>query len=56
MTTTSIILLSLWYLSDMYANSCLSQKVESIAEKDYVTLSEDTLVTEAAKVSEIEMF
>ena len=34
----------------MYANSCLSQKVESIAEKDYVTLSEDTLVTEATKV------
>jgi CBS domain-containing protein len=34
----------------MYANSYLSQKVESIAEKDYVTLSEDTLVGEAAKV------
>ena len=34
----------------MYANSYLSQKVESIAEKNYVTLSEDTLVAEAAKV------
>jgi CBS domain-containing protein len=34
----------------MYANSYLSQKVESIAEKNYVTLSEDTLVGEAAKV------
>jgi CBS domain-containing protein len=34
----------------MYANSYLSQKVESIAEKDYVTLSEDTLVAQAAKV------
>ena len=34
----------------MYANSYLLQKVESIAEKDYVTLSEDTLVGEAAKV------
>jgi len=34
----------------MYANSYLSQKVESIVEKDYVTLSEDTLVAEAAKV------
>jgi predicted transcriptional regulator len=34
----------------MYANSYLSQKVESIAEKDYVTLYEDTLVAEAAKV------
>jgi CBS domain-containing protein len=34
----------------MYANSYLLQKVESIAEKDYVTLSEDTLVAEAAKV------
>jgi predicted transcriptional regulator len=34
----------------MYANSYLSQKVESTVEKDYVTLSEDTLVGEAAKV------
>jgi CBS domain-containing protein len=34
----------------MYANSYLSQKVESIAEKDYVTLSEDTLVAETAKI------
>jgi CBS domain-containing protein len=34
----------------MYANSYLLQKVESIAEKDYVTLSEDTLVAQAAKV------
>jgi CBS domain-containing protein len=34
----------------MYANSYLSQKVESIAEKNYVTLSEDTLVAEAAKL------
>ena len=34
----------------MYANSYLSQKIGSIAEKDYVTLSEDTLVGEAAKV------
>jgi CBS domain-containing protein len=34
----------------MYANSYLSQKVESIAEKNYVTLSEDTYVGEAAKV------
>jgi CBS domain-containing protein len=34
----------------MYANSYLSQKVENIAEKDYVTVSEDTLVAEAAKV------
>jgi CBS domain-containing protein len=34
----------------MYSNSQLSQKIGSIAEKDYVTLSEDTLVGEAAKV------
>jgi CBS domain-containing protein len=34
----------------MYANSYLSQKVESIVEKNYVTLSEGTLVGEAAKV------
>ena len=34
----------------MYTTSNLSQKVESIAEKDYVTLPEDTLVAEAAKV------
>jgi CBS domain-containing protein len=34
----------------MYANSYLSQKVESIVEKNYVTLSEDTYVGEAAKV------
>jgi CBS domain-containing protein len=34
----------------MYANSYLSQKVESIAEKNYVSLSEDTLVAEAAKL------
>jgi CBS domain-containing protein len=34
----------------MYANSYLSQKIGSIAEKDFVTLSEDTLVGEAAKV------
>jgi CBS domain-containing protein len=34
----------------MYSNSQLSQKIGSIAEKDYVTLSEDTLVAEAAKV------
>jgi CBS domain-containing protein len=34
----------------MYTNSYLLQKVESIAEKDYVTLSEDTLVAQAAKV------
>jgi predicted transcriptional regulator len=34
----------------MYADSYLSQKVESIAEKNYVTLSEDTYVGEAAKV------
>jgi signal-transduction protein with cAMP-binding, CBS, and nucleotidyltransferase domain len=37
-------------LSDMYSNSYLSQKVESIAERNYVTLSEDTLVGTAAKV------
>ena len=34
----------------MYANSHLSQRIGSIAEKNYVTLSEDTLVGEAAKV------
>jgi signal-transduction protein with cAMP-binding, CBS, and nucleotidyltransferase domain len=34
----------------MYSNSYLSLKVESIAEKNYVTLSEDILVGEAAKV------
>jgi predicted transcriptional regulator len=34
----------------MYANSYLSQKVESIAEKNYVALFEDTLVGEAARV------
>jgi len=34
----------------MYTTSNLSQKVESIAERDYVTLPEDTLVAEAAKV------
>jgi CBS domain-containing protein len=34
----------------MYSNSYLSLKVESIAEKNYVTLFEDTLVGEAAKV------
>ncbi len=34
----------------MYSNSYLSLNVESIAEKNYVTLSEDTLVGEAAKV------
>jgi CBS domain-containing protein len=34
----------------MYANSYLSQKIESIAEKNYITLSEDTLVAEAAKI------
>ena len=34
----------------MYSNTQLSQKIGSIAEKDYVTLSEDTLVGEAAKV------
>ena len=34
----------------MYSNSHLSQKIGSIAEKDYVTLPEDTLVGEAAKV------
>ena len=34
----------------MYSNSHLSKKIGSIAEKDYVTLSEDTLVAEAAKV------
>jgi CBS domain-containing protein len=34
----------------MYTNSNLSQKVESITEKDYVTLHEDTLVAEAAKL------
>ena len=35
----------------MYTTSNLSQKVESIAEKDYVTLPEDTLVAEAAKTN-----
>jgi CBS domain-containing protein len=34
----------------MYSNSHLSKKIGSIAEKDYVTLPEDTLVAEAAKV------
>lgn len=34
----------------MYITSNLSQKVESIAERDYVTLPEDTIVAEAAKV------
>jgi CBS domain-containing protein len=34
----------------MYANSHLSQRIGSIAEKNYVALSEDTLVGEAAKV------
>ena len=34
----------------MYSNSYLSLNVESIAEKNYVTLSEDTLVGEGAKV------
>ena len=34
----------------MYSNTQLSQKIGSIAEKNYVTLSEDTFVTEAAKV------
>ena len=34
----------------MYSNSYLSLNVESIAEKNYVTLSEDTLVGEATKV------
>jgi CBS domain-containing protein len=34
----------------MYSNTQLSQKIGSIAEKNYVTLSEDTLVTEATKV------
>src|SRR6188472_2298319 len=34
----------------MYSNTQLSQKIGSIAEKNYVTLSEDTLVGEAAKV------
>ena len=34
----------------MYSNSSLSLNVESIAEKNYVTLSEDTLAGEAAKV------
>ena len=34
----------------MYLNSYLSLKVDSIAEKNYVNLSEDTLVGEAAKV------
>lgn len=34
----------------MYSDTHLSQKIGSIAEKDYVTVSEDTLVAEAAKV------
>jgi CBS domain-containing protein len=34
----------------IYANYDLSQKIGSIAERDYVTLSPDTLVGEAAKV------
>ena len=34
----------------MYTNFRLSEKVKSIVEKDYITLSEDTLVGEAAKV------
>ena len=33
----------------MYTTSNLSQKVASIAEKDYVTLPEDTLVAEEQK-------
>jgi signal-transduction protein with cAMP-binding, CBS, and nucleotidyltransferase domain len=33
----------------MYSNSHLSQKVRNIIEKDYIGLSEDTLVAEAAK-------
>ena len=36
----------------MYSNSYLSQNVESIAERNYVTLSEDTLVGEADKSNE----
>jgi CBS domain-containing protein len=34
----------------IYANYDLSQKIGSIAERDYVTLSPDTLVGEAAKI------
>jgi len=34
----------------MYSDIHLSQKIGTIVEKDYVTLSEDTLVGEAAKV------
>jgi len=34
----------------MYSNTHLSQKIGTIVEKDYVTLSENTLVGEAAKV------
>jgi len=33
----------------MYSNSHLSQKVRNIIEKNYICLSEDTLVAEAAK-------
>ena len=34
----------------MYSDTHLSQKIGTIVEKDYVTLSEDTLVGEGAKV------
>jgi signal-transduction protein with cAMP-binding, CBS, and nucleotidyltransferase domain len=34
----------------MYSNSHLSQKVRNIIENDYISLPEDTLVAEAAKV------
>ena len=34
----------------LYTNYDLSQKIETIAERDYVTLSPDTLVGEAAKI------
>jgi CBS domain-containing protein len=34
----------------IYANYDLLQKIGSIAEKDYVTLSPDTLVGDAAKI------
>ena len=34
----------------MYSDTHLSQKIRVIVEKDYVTLSENTLVGEAAKV------
>ena len=37
-------------IHQMYTNSYLSQKVERIAQKDYATLSEDTLVGVGAKV------